>query len=230
MGDAIGPRRVPPSRIRDFLRVYLIVDPESAGTRERLPDIVRAGVAGGATIVQLRDKHGTDDEVLACARELKKVLDHLRVPLIINDRVEVARAVEADGVHVGPYDLPPSDVRTMMGAHAIIGFSVPDEGTAAGVDPAVVDYVGIGPFFATATKANAAPAMGPESFARMCRCMTLPIVGIGGINAQNARAVIEAGADGVSFVSAVCAASDPEAATREIAAIVAEAVRATGAE
>lgn len=219
--------RVPARRIRDLIRVYLVVDPSIAGSRDRLPDIARAGVAGGATIVQLRDKDGSDAEMIECARRLQAVLAPLRTPLIINDRVEVALAVEAEGVHVGPTDMPPAEVRRRLGEHAILGFSIPDESVAAAVDPATIDYVGVGPFHATATKANAAPAMGPANFARICGMLRVPIVGIGGIDAGNAGAVIAAGADGVCFVSAVCAAPDPELATRRIAAEVMRAIQST---
>ena len=179
----------------------------------------RAAVRGGVTLVQLRDKHAGGRALLETARALKSVLDPLGVPLLVNDRVDVAHAAGA-GCHVGQSDLPAAAARAILGPDAILGVSLDDPEQARAVDPALVDYVAHGPFAATATKADAGGAVGAEGLAAARRLTGLPLVAIGGIDARNAAAAVRVGADGIAVVSAIMAAADPEAASRELRAAI----------
>ncbi len=204
--------------------LYLVTDPELARGRALL-DVVAAAVRGGVTLVQLRDKHAEGRALLETARALKARLDTQGVPLLINDRVDVAHAAGV-GCHVGQSDLPAAAARAILGPDAIIGVSLDDPEQARGIDPALVDYVAHGPFAATATKTDAGGPTGAEGLAATRRLTLLPLIAIGGIDARNAAAAVRAGADGVAVVSAIMAAPDPEAASRELRA----AIDATKAE
>ena len=195
----------------DDLRVMLVTDP--AMTRARgLAATVAAAICGGATVVQLRDKMASDDELAEAAQALISVLSPHGVPLIVNDRPAVARRVGAAGVHLGQRDGNPEAARRLLGADGIIGWSVTDIMQLERV-PDAVDYVGLGPVFATGTKPDAAAPLGLDGV-RAARARTrMPVIAIGGIDAKNAAAVIAAGADGIAVVSAICAADDPESAT-----------------
>lgn len=207
------------------LSLYLVTDPEMTA-RRGLVETVVAAVAGGVTIVQLRDKSGSARELAEAGRALLARLRPLGIPLLVNDRIDVACAIGADGVHVGQEDLPPTVARTILGPDAIVGLSVTKAEELATID-ASVDYVGLGPLFQTGTKADAAPALGEVEFARLRREIPLPVVAIGGIGPANLRQTLRAGADGIAVVSAICAAADPRAAAAALAtAITAE--RTTG--
>ena len=178
--------------------------------------VVAAAVRGGGRVVQLRAKALADGELLALAREAVAAARALGGLLLVNDRPDIALLSEADGVHVGQDDLPPADARRVLPRAALVGLSTHDDlqVDAAADDP--VDYVAIGPVFATRTKPDAHPPVGLEGV-RSARSRTRrPLVAIGGITAQNARAVIEAGADGVAVLSAVLADGDVEAAVRRL--------------
>ena len=205
------------------LSLYLITDPAMTARRGLL-DTVAAAVDGGVTVVQLRDKEGPVPALIACGRALKALLAPRGIPLIVNDRADVAQAIGADGLHVGQSDLTPARARAILGPRAIIGLSLTDEAQVATVD-AAVDYVGLGPIFPTGTKADAAAALGEARFAAFRRRLRLPVVAIGGLTAHNAARAIAAGADGVAVVSAICAASDPRAAAQVLRAAVAAARR-----
>lgn len=192
-------------------RLYLVTDrPLMAG--RRIEDVVAAAVRGGVTIVQLREKDCRTREFVEVARGLKRLLEPLGVPLIINDRVDVALACGADGVHLGQSDMEYADARRILGPDAIIGISVetPEQ------KPGEADYLGVGPIFSTPTKPDAAPPWGLEALAAYRRASRHVLVAIGGITLENARSVVEAGADGIAVVSAICAAPDPEAAARAL--------------
>ena len=201
------------------LSLYLVTDPEMTA-RRGLVETVAAAVSGGATMVQLRDKGGTARALIEAGVALHALLAPRGIPLIVNDRVDVAQAIGAEGIHVGREDLPPARVRASLGPDAIVGWSVASEDHLAGFDPAAIDYIGLGPLFPTGTKADAAPAMGEAEFARLRRRLPCPVVAIGGISALNAGRAIAAGADGVAVVSAICAARDPRAAARALRAAV----------
>jgi thiamine-phosphate pyrophosphorylase len=183
-------------------------------------ETVLAAVRGGATVVQLRDPDATTRDLVVEARALVGLLRPHSVPLIVNDRVDVALAADADGVHVGQSDMDASDARALIGQDRILGLSITEEADLDRSDLTMVDYLGVGPVFATPTKADAAPPMGMAGLKRIATRTGLPIVAIGGLHAGNAADALAAGAQGVSVVSAICAAPDPEAATRELAEIV----------
>lgn len=215
----------PEARRRFDLSVYLVTDTRLSGPRG-VAAVAAAAARGGVTIVQLRDPDATTRELIAAAGALQAALAPHGVPLVINDRVDVALAVGADGVHLGDRDMPAETARRLLGPGRIVGVTVHDAAEARAVDTAIADYAGIGPVFATTTKAEARPAIGVDGFRALRRLVPLPVVGIGGIDAARTAAVIAAGADGVAVVSAICAAPDPEAAARAIAAAVAEGRRA----
>jgi thiamine-phosphate pyrophosphorylase len=202
--------------------LYLVTDRQLAGPRS-LEDLVRAAVRGGATVVQLREKDICAREFIDLARRLKIFLADTGVPLIVNDRVDVALAARADGVHLGQTDMDPRDARRLLGPDAIIGLSVETREQAERADPLDVDYLGISPIFSTPTKPGLTGAWGIEGLAGLRALSRHALVAIGGISAANAAEVMRTGADGVAVVSAICAAPDPEAAARELLRIVREA-------
>jgi thiamine-phosphate pyrophosphorylase len=197
------------------LRLMLVTD-AALSARRGLIATMLAAVAGGVTVVQLRDKQASDGELIATAGALRDALATTGVPLIVNDRPDVARAAELAGVHIGQDDGDPARARALLGPDALIGLSVTRAEEVAAVDPAIVDYVGLGPVFATATKPDAASALGLDGLRMIGRRLPLPFVAIGGINAGNAAAVIAAGAAGLAVVSAISAANDPRAAAAEL--------------
>ncbi len=217
-GDRTISAPMPP---RFDLSLYLVTDPEMTA-RRGLVETVVAAVAGGATIVQLRDKTGHARALAEAGRALLARLRPLGVPLLVNDRIDVAHAIEADGVHVGQDDLPPAVARTILGPQAIIGLSITAAAELGTVDTAV-DYVGLGPLFPTGTKADAAPALGETGFATLRRSIARPVVAIGGITLDNTARTIAAGADGIAVVSAICASEDPRAAAQRLSRAVAAA-------
>ncbi len=206
------------------LRLVAILDPARAGGQDPV-DLARRVAEGGATLVQLRDKRGETGAMVATARAIKAALLPFAVPFVVNDRVDVALAAQADGVHLGPDDMAIEDARRLLGPHAIIGLSVKtvEEAAAAPVD--LIDYAGIGGVYATLSKEQKTAPIGPQGFARIAavlrrRAPALPLCGIAGIDAKNAGAVIAAGADGVAVISALSLNPDPAAAARGLRAIV----------
>jgi thiamine-phosphate pyrophosphorylase len=206
------------------LRLYAIVDPERAGGRD-LADLARRVAEGGATLVQLRDKRGETRAMVAAARAIKAALAPFAIPLIVNDRLDVALAAGADGIHIGPDDMAVDDARCLLGPDAIIGLSIKTVAEAATVPVELFDYAGVGGVYATLSKQQKSPPIGPEGFAHVAavlrrRAEKLPLCGIAGIDADNAAAVIAADADGVAVISALSRAPDPTAAARALRDIV----------
>lgn len=211
------------------IRLYAILDPERTAGRP-LAALADAAVRGGATILQLRDKQAGTRAFIARAVAVKAALAG-RIPLIINDRVDVALAAGADGVHVGKEDMQAADVRRLMGPKAIVGVTLKDSGDLAQLDPAIVDYGCIGGVFPTASKDNPAAPVGLDGLARLraeAAHSGLPVGAIAGIDATNAAAVIAAGADGIAVISALFMAGDVTAAAANLAAIVNGALAARG--
>lgn len=202
-------------------RLYLILDPAQTRGRD-IVAVADAALRGGATMVQLRWKDGGAREFAALARQLVDVLEPHGIPLIVNDRVDVAWASGAHGAHVGQGDLEVPDVRAMLGRRAIIGLSITNATEARDVLDSDLDYVGVGPVFETTTKADAAPALGVPGFAEVRSMLHLPAIAIGGITTSNGAALLKAGADGLAISSAICGADDPHRATREFAALIAD--------
>jgi len=214
------------------LRLYALIDPERSGGRD-LAILARQVVEGGATVVQLRDKHGSTRRIVEEARAIKAALAPHRVPLLINDRIDVAMASGADGVHVGQDDLHPDDARALLGPNAIIGLSVKTIEQAQAVPIELIDYVCIGGVFATASKDNPDPPIGADGLRKIvsvmrARAPSLPAGAIAGIDAGNAADVIAAGADGVAVISALTLADDPTRAARRLRAVVDDALSARG--
>jgi thiamine-phosphate pyrophosphorylase len=212
------------------IRLYAIIDPERTAGRA-LSDLARRMGEGGATLVQLRDKLGTARSQVAAARELKAALAETNVPLIVNDRVDVAWAARADGVHLGQEDLQAADARRLLGPAAIIGLSVKSLKEAETAPIEVLDYIFVGGVFATSSKDNRDPPIGVDGLADILallkrRAPRMPVGAIAGIDAANAADVIGAGAEGVAVISALLGADDVYAATRTLRQIV-DAARGT---
>lgn len=206
------------------LSLYLVTDASCAGTRGVL-EVVRAAVRGGVSLVQLRDPGAKTGALVAQARALRELLAPLGIPLIINDRVDVALAADADGVHVGQSDMRAEDARALLGPQRLLGLSVSSQAQLSAAALHAVDYLGVGPVFETPTKPDADPAIGYAGLRALCSASSLPAVAIGGIHAGNAAQVLETGVQGIAVVSAICAAMDPEHAARELASIVRAALR-----
>jgi thiamine-phosphate pyrophosphorylase len=206
------------------LRLNAIVDPERSGGYQ-LAALAMQCARGGATLVQLRDKQSETRALIEQARAIKQALAALAVPFVVNDRVDVAMAAGADGVHLGQDDMMVEDARRLLGSRAIIGLSVKsvEEAEAARLD--LVDYVGSGGVYATSSKQQKNAPIGPAGLARIVtalrrRAPDLPICGIAGIDASNAAEVVAAGADGVAVISALSLVPDPQAAARQLRDIV----------
>lgn len=200
------------------LRVYLITDPRLPGDR-RLEEVVGAALRGGVTLVQLRDKGASTLQLVETGRRLREITAAASVPLVINDRVDVAMAVGADGVHVGhpgQEDMPPEICRRLLGPHAIVGVSVDQVDEAQRAAAAGATYLSTGPVYVTQTKSDAGPAAGLALVRRIRAATSLPLTGIGGIGRDTAGEVIRAGADGVALAGAILAAADPETAARSV--------------
>lgn len=195
--------------------LYLVTDAPERYTGGLLAN-VEASVAGGAGIVQYRATAGTRRHLYETALALRDLLRPLGVPLIVNDQVDLALAVDADGVHVGQNDLPAPVVRRLIGSGKLLGLSITAPEQLDTLPPAGIDYLGLGPVFPTVSKDDAAPALGLETLARLAARATLPTVAIGGIALENAPAVFAAGVDGLAVVSALSRAVDPTAAARAL--------------
>lgn len=195
----------------DILRLYLVTDQALMRGRP-LADVVAAAVQGGVSCVQLREKQLGTREFLAQALILKALLAPQGIPLVINDRIDIALACGADGVHLGQNDLPADEARKLLPPGVFIGWSVESMEDVQQSAALPVDYLGVSPIFSTPTKTDTKDPWGLEGLAVVRAATPLPLVAIGGIHAGNARAVLRAGADGLAVVSALCAADDPWAA------------------
>ncbi len=206
------------------LRLYALLDPENTGGHN-LVELARLVAQGGATLVQLRDKHRPTRVMIEDARAIKAALAAFGVPLVVNDRVDVALASNTDGVHVGQDDMPVGDVRRLLGRPAIVGLSVKSVEQAQAAPLDLLDYVGIGGVFATSSKANADAPIGVSGLGHIAatirrRSPRFAVCAIAGIDASNAAATIAAGADGIAVISALSRKPDPRLAARELRAVV----------
>ncbi|WP_416138407.1 thiamine phosphate synthase [Halomonas sp. HK25] len=195
------------------LSLYLVTDPGLCAGHGLIETVV-AAVRGGVTVVQLRDKHASDGEMIDQARRLKAALAGSGVPLIINDRLAVALESGADGLHIGQDDGEVAAARAALGERALLGLSVQTPAQLARVDIERLDYLGLGPVFATLSKHDHAEPLGLEGLASLVAASPLPVVAIGGLKAEHAAAVRQAGAQGLAVISAICGRPDPEAAAR----------------
>ncbi len=233
----------------DFdLSLYLVLDPELCGGITGMVQTVKEGIHNGVTFVQLRSEKEMDKKYwYEAGIAIKRVIDQYnaelsarkgkesRITFVVNDHIDVALAIDADGAHVGQKDLPVHLVRQLLGEEKIVGLSVGNREELTAVDRTIVDYIGIGPAFTTSTKRDARQALSPAGVEKIIKVRdenvpiaqegswSLPAVGIGGVTAQNAESLLMAGVEGIAVVSAICGQPDPGASAKELAHIVQKA-------
>jgi thiamine-phosphate pyrophosphorylase len=198
--------------------LYVVLDRTAARGRD-LDDLLAAVIDGGCRMVQLREKDWPSGRLLPLARRLRERCGRTGVTFVVNDRVDLAVAVEADGVHVGQDDLPARDARPLLRAGMLLGVSTHDVEQARAARADGADYVAVGSMFATATKPDF-HLVGPALIRKLRGEIRVPLIGIGGVTHDNVAEVVRAGADGVAVISAVCAAPDPEKATRRFVELI----------
>ncbi|MCY4471366.1 MAG: thiamine phosphate synthase [Kistimonas sp.] len=201
------------AELKDQLRLYLVTDPQLC-KQIGIVETVRRAVAGGVTMVQLRDKNATTAQRTDLAVALKAALSGTGVPLVINDDVVAATAADTDGAHIGQGDISTERARAILGPDKILGLSCETPQAVRDVDPLLVDYLGLGPVFGTATKTNHALPTGFDGLAHLVTLSPLPNVAIGGLKPDHINGVLVSGANGMAVVSAICGQADPEAAAR----------------
>ena len=192
-------------------RLYLVTDDQQ--DLATLKRVVKKAVEGGVTMVQVREKHGDVRAFIERAQAVKNILKDTDVPLIVNDRVDVALAVDADGVHLGQSDMPAIIARELIGPNKILGLSIENEEQLAEADSLPIDYIGLSAIFATPTKTNTKKHWGIDGLKMALETTSLPIVAIGGINESNIPQLSATGVHGLALVSAICHAEDPKAAS-----------------
>lgn len=197
------------------LRRYLVTDAR-AGSVDRLVEICRAALDGGITTIQLRAKSWTDQQLLDAALELGPLCRAAGALFIVNDRVDIALASGAGGVHLGVDDLPVAVARRLLGPDAVIGYSPESDDDRQRAEVAGADYLGVGPVYGTGTKPDAGKAIGLDGLRRVVSATSLPVIGIGGITIERAAEVVSTGAVGVAVVGAVFLADDPAAAANRL--------------
>lgn len=207
----------------DYLKLYLVTD-STLSLGRPIEDVVDAAVKGGVTVVQLREKTASTLDFYNLAVRLKKALAGTGVPLIINDRIDIALAVDADGVHIGQSDMPYAVARRLLGPHKIIGLSCDNDEQLLSANDLDVDYVAV-QAFGTSTKLDANHPVGAEGVARSRALAKHPLVAIGGIHLNNAAEVSAAGADGIAVVSEIMSATDPTKASRDLLREIENGVR-----
>ena len=196
------------------LSLYLVLDPILCGGINGMVETTKIAVANGVTAVQLRSEHEfSGKNWYYAALALKEALSDTHVPLFINDHVDIALAIDADGVHIGQSDLPVDVTRKLIGNNKWLGFSVANRQQLDEVSWQLVDYIGIGPIYPTTTKQDAAPAMGMPQLTQLVKLKQCPAVAIGGININNATPVLQSGIEGIAVVSAICGQKNIQQAT-----------------
>jgi len=203
---------------RDFdLSLYVITDDRLSGARS-IFDVVRFAIRGGATTIQLRDKSSSEEELITIGKELIKITKG-DIPLIVNDNINVALAIGAQGTHLGQKDMPARKAKEMIGDAMILGVSANTVEEAIKAEEDGADYIGAGPIFSTLTKPDADPAIGLDGLRNIKKAVSIPVVAIGGINSANAEEIIKI-ADGIAVVSAIMSAKDPKRAAEELSEII----------
>ena len=210
--------------MKNMLKLYLVTDRDLSLGRS-LEEVVSEAVAGGVTLVQLREKDTPTGEFIELAFRLKEILNQYNVPLIINDRVDVALAVDAEGLHIGQSDMPYEIARKLLGPNKIIGLSVECMDDILEANKLDVDYIGISPVFGTPTKTDTAEPFGLEGLRKAVEISAHPTVAIGGMNASTIGDVMATGTDGVAVVSAICSAQYPRLAAKELSEIISTAAK-----
>ncbi|MGN2613884.1 thiamine phosphate synthase [Aliivibrio fischeri] len=204
--------------MNDPYTLYLVTDEKQ--DIDTLCHVVAEAVKGGVTMVQVREKHGDVRAFIQRSLAIKEILKDSGVPLIINDRVDVALAVQADGVHLGQSDMPAQIARQLIGPDMILGLSVENETQLRKAQELPVDYLGISAIFSTPTKTNIIKEWGIQGLAFAVKESQLPLVAIGGINDSNIREVVDTGVDGIALVSAICHASSPKKASQALLSLM----------
>ena len=197
------------------LSLYLVLDPDLC-QQHSMVETARLAVAGGATMVQVRHKHASTADRIALARSVKEALRDTPALVVMNDDIEAAIEAGVDALHIGQRDMPAALARARIGSNMLLGLSVNSESAVQAVDPALVDYVGVGPVFATPTKADHEQPIGFAGLARIVAACPVPAVAIGGLKQQHVGDVLAAGASGIAVVSAICGTPDPQQASREL--------------
>jgi len=206
-------------------RLYVITDEMNSRGRSHV-QVAEAAILGGADVLQLRDKEASGAMYYRVALRLRELTRDAKIPFIVNDRLDIALAVDADGAHVGRDDVPASVARVLLGSGKILGVSVDSVEEAVRAERDGADYLGVGPVFeARGTKPDAGNPLGIDLIGKIRRHCRLPIVAIGGINAENAGKVLDAGADAAAVISAIVGADDIPRATRRLKRIVSGADR-----
>jgi thiamine-phosphate pyrophosphorylase len=201
--------------LRRALRLYLCTD-RLLSLGRPIGEAISAAAAGGVTLVQLREKDASSREFYEIARELRALTRRLGIPLVINDRLDIALAVGAEGLHLGQSDLPLKKARQLAGRGMVIGISAGTAAEALAAEREGADYLGVGPVYPTGSKADAREAIGLRGLADVCAVVRIPVVGIGGLKAGNAGEALGAGAAGVAVISAILSQPDIEAAARRL--------------
>lgn len=212
--------------IRQGMTLYAVTDRSWLGERT-LAQVVEEVLKGGATFLQLREKELDQATILAEAREIQAIAARYHVPFVINDSVDIALACDADGVHVGQADLMGRDVRALIGPDKILGITANTVELAVAAERAGADYIGAGAVFGTTTKQNA-KNLSLDTLKAICQAVSIPVVAIGGINADNLSQLTGTGAAGAAVVSALFAQKDPEKAARRMRALADKMVAACG--
>lgn len=195
--------------------LYIITDQRISHGKSHL-EVAEAALAGGATVIQFRDKEMEDSEAIEVCRKIYELTKKKGIPFIVNDRVEVARIVQADGVHLGQEDQSLDFARKILNQNQIIGISVETAEQAIEAEKEGADYLGVGPIYPTATKLDAGRALGVTRLKEIKETVSIPVIAIGGIDEDNLEEVLRAGADGIAVISAVVGAPDITQACRKL--------------
>lgn len=207
----VSPRPVDPDR----LQLMVITDRRLAGSRG-VERVVEAALAAGAPAIQLREKEWGMGDTLPLARRLRQITAQAGALFFVNDRLDLALALEADGLHLGPDDLPLGEVRRYVGDHLLLGYSTDDPKEARKAEEEGADYLGCGTVWPTTSKQDAGSVVGPAGLASVVAAVSIPVLGIGGITPDRSRELAGTGAAGVAVVGAVMAAPDPAAAVKKL--------------
>lgn len=207
------------NKLKQDRLLYLVTDSRLCGDRS-LEEVVELAILGGVDLVQLREKNTTKEEFLCIGRSLKTICDSYEIPLIINDCIDVAIAIDASGLHLGQSDLPYDVVRERFGSEKIIGLSVNTLEQAKEAEDLDVDYLGVGPIFPTKTKLDAGKLWGIDELKTLRKISNHTLIGIGGISQHNLDEIIKIGFNGVAIVSAICAAEDPKESARRLSGMI----------
>lgn len=205
------------------LSLYLVLDPEMCGGFDAALKLTQQVLDAGVTVLQLRAPQWKKRDWLRLSQQILPMSREANVPFLINDHIDIALACDADGVHLGQGDLPLAVARQLLGSDKILGLSISKATHLHSDDCLLADYLGVGPVFPTGTKQDADPAIGLDSLRDWMTKISKPVVAIGGIDAMNTGDIFQAGADGIAVVSAICAAVDPAASTRELGQIIHQA-------